>query len=770
MIAVTAETADVPAGEAVMPVDDPVEVALFTRWEPAKRDDTSTTAPQQEECNSKQGVSSLQITGMYCAACAGTIEAALHAVPGVLGASVNAASRRATVRWDPQRTRPSEMLAAIKAAGYGATPDAAAPARELRRAEARSTLWRLFVASFCAMQVMMLATPSYVAGTGELASDLSQLLNWGSWLLAVPVLWFAGMPFLRGAWQSLRARRIGMDVPVALGILVTFVASTGATFDPDGTFGHEVYFDSMTMFIAFLWLGRWLEMRARHATAVALETSLSGMPATALRIGTDGAAAEVSIARLAAGDRVRVLAGASVPADGVLLTAAAGVGEAMLTGESMAVAKVAGDTLLAGSVNQTQALEMRVLRVGADTRYEAIVALMREALSERPDAARVADRWAGPFLWGVLLLAAGSAAAWSVIEPSRALWVAVAVLIVTCPCALWLATPATLVAAAGGLAQRGVLLRRLDALERLAQVQQVYLDKTGTLTQGAARLETVEVLMHERGSPTRAEALAKAAGLARWSSHPLSSALVAASAESAVDEWADVHETAGAGLAATDSIGTQWKLGSAAWAGAAADDAGGSVWLARAGRPVARFTFGEALHPEAVATVAALREQKLGVTLLSGDQPARARALAATLGIESVVAGASPEDKLATLRLAQAAGQRVAMVGDGLNDAPVLASADVSLAMGHGALVAQHSADAVIVSGRPSGVVDALRVAHRAMGIVRQNMAWAVAYNLACIPLAMAGWLPPWAAGLGMATSSLLVVLNAQRAAAAPRS
>ncbi len=746
-------------------VDDPEELARFTRWEPAV------------DGRQPVGVSALQLSGMHCAACVGIIEDALMAEPGVLEAQVSAASQRATVRWDSGRTRASRLLAAVRGAGYGAVPDAAASARQLRRDEHRFIVWRLFVASFLAMQVMMMATPSYVAGPGELAPDLAQLLNWGSWVLSIPVIWFGGMPFLRGAWQSLRARRIGMDVPVALGIAVAFVASTGATFQPGGPFGHEVYFDSLTMFIAFLWLGRWLEQRVRHRTAEALEAALTGMPRTALRVSPDGQVDEVPLARLQRGDCVRVPIGDTVPADGILLSPSAGVGEAFLTGESMPVAKRAGDTLLAGSRNVAAALELRVERVGADTRYEAIVALMREALSQRPSVARLADRVAGPFLWAVLALAAGSALAWLWIDPSRAIWIAVAVLIVTCPCALSLATPATLVAAAGGLAQRGVLLRRLEVLETAGRVQQLFVDKTGTLTSDRPQWSATRRLADGEWLRDDAQALSWAAELARWSSHPLSRALVeaqerdqarASRAALAPAQWSDVQETPGQGLQARDAAGRVWRLGSATWTGAAADGLS-PVFLACEGRVVAAFDFEEELREDAAQALRALHAEGVRCTLLSGDSEARARALAARLGIADVVAAAGPEQKLQTLRAAQAAspGVPVAMVGDGINDAPVLAAADVSLAMGHGALAAQDSADAVIASGRAMALVDLRRTSARSMRIVRQNLAWAAVYNAACIPLAMIGWLPPWAAGLGMAMSSLGVILNAQRASRA---
>jgi Cu2+-exporting ATPase len=768
-----------PALGGVGTVDDPLETERFTRFEPAR------------DGGSRVGVSSLQLSGMHCAACSGIIESALQAVPGVLEAAVNPASQRATVRWDPARTRPSAWIAAVRAAGYGAVPDAAASTRELRRAEHRSAVWRLFVASFCAMQVMMLATPSYVAGPGDLAPDTRALLNWASWVLSLPVMWFSGRPFFQGAWASIRRGRIGMDVPVALGLLVTFVASSIATYDPSGPLGHEVYFDSLTMFLAFLWFGRWLELRARHRAAEELERTMDAMPEAALRVRADGTVEEVSALRLLPGDVVLVPRGSSVPADGRLESGSASVAEALITGESQPVAKRAGDVLLAGSLNVESPLQMRVERVGADTRVQAIVALMREAMSQRPAVARLADAIAGPFLWAVLVLAAGSAAAWSLIDPSRALWVAVSVLIVTCPCALSLATPATLVAAASGLARRGLLLKRVAALEALTRIDRVFVDKTGTLTQDRPSVGAVELRSSVSPVLTSSAALHLAAGLARWSTHPLAQAIVEAAGDGVTaggtTPWSDVHEETGAGMRARDAAGREWRLGSAAWVGSGAAAVGaalndgavdrlgertggnaGGVWLGCDGAVVAVFRFIEALRPGAVDAVRALRTAGLRVTLLSGDRAEHAHALAAAAGIDDVIAPATPEHKLQAVRAAQASGQRVAMVGDGLNDAPVLAAADVSFAMGHAALASREGADAVIVSGRLDRIVAARAAAQRALAIVRQNLAWAAAYNLACVPLAMAGWLPPWAAGLGMAASSLLVVLNAQRAGLAP--
>jgi Cu2+-exporting ATPase len=733
-------------------LDDDLELARYTRW-------------VEGSGGLRIGVSTLQLAGMVCAACGDVIEAALRRVEGVLEASVSAAGQRATVRWDPARTQPSALIDAIRAAGYDAAPDAAAPARELRRAEQRSALWRFFVASFCAMQVMMFATPSYVAGPGELADDLRQLLNWGSWVVTLPVLWFAGGPFLSGAWRALRQRHVSMDVPVALAILVTFVASTGATFDPGGVFGHEVYFDSLTMFLAFLLGGRWFEVRARHRAAEALENAVARLPDTALRLDADGSWRDVSVLRLRAGDIVRVALGQAFPADGVLVQGETAADESLLTGESRPVVKPHAAPVVAGSVNVGAPVEMRVERAGADTRFEAIVSMMRDAMAQRPAMARLADRWASPFLVVVLLLAAAAGAVWSVIDPSRAIAVAVAVLIVTCPCALSLAAPATLVAAAGGLARRGVLFRRLDAIEVLARTRSWFVDKTGTLTDGTLQLRAAVPL----AGGAAASLLATAASLAAWSRHPLSRSLTCACPQPAAIGWTGVEERPGHGVRAIDEVGVEWRLGSAGWIGPVAEAAGSvapaATWLGRDGVAVARFDFDEVLREGADAAVAALRADGARVTLLSGDAARHGEALASRLAFDGVIAGASPEGKLAAVAEAQASGGPVAMVGDGVNDAPVLARADVSLAMGQGALVARAQADAVIISNRPLDIVRARDSARKAVRIVHQNLLWAALYNAVCIPLALIGWMPPWAAGLGMAASSLLVIANASRAA-----
>ena len=741
-------------------LDDAIELARFT-------------FPRTTADGLRTGESALRIGGMHCSGCATLVEQALRRVDGVLSAHVSAASQCATVQWDVARTRPSALVRAVAAAGYEAVPDTAAGARLMRRKEARDALWRLFVAALCAMQVMMLATPSYLASSAQLAPDLKQLLDWGSWLLTLPVMLFAAAPFFSGAWRSVRAGHIGMDVPAALGMAVAFIASSAAAFDPGGLFGREVYFDSLTMFVSFLLAGRYLEMRARHRAAAWLEAGTGQLPETALRENADGSVTQVSALRLQPGDLLRVPMGEAFCADGVLTHGNTQVDESLLSGESAPVTKSTGDAVLAGSVNLGAPVAMRVECVGADTRFEAIVAMTREARTQRPASQPAADRWAAPFLWGVLLLAAGAAAVWSVLDPSRAVWVAVSVLIVTCPCALSLAAPSAQLAATLAIARRGVLLRRAEAIEGLARMQTLFIDKTGTVTEAQGRgVQMLRADGDEACDRMPDGALrAIAASLAAWSAHPLAKAL-STEYEGAGGAWADLRETPGQGMQGRAGDGALWCLGKGAGRSTAQgagvppapdDVSDAQTWLSRNGRPIASFRFIEVLRPGAAAAVNALQRDGVHVVLLSGDAPARVAHMARQLGVSEHHGGLSPQGKLAAVRAAQARGERVAMVGDGINDAPVLAQADTSLAMGEGVHIARAQADGVLVSNALGDVVRARALARRALRVMRQNIAWAVAYNAACVPLALVGWLPPWAAGLGMATSSLVVVLNSLR-------
>jgi Cu2+-exporting ATPase len=713
--------------------------------------------------------------GMPCAACAVTIGQALLAAPGVVEAEVNAASHRGRVVWDEAATRPSAWMRAVSRAGYRPLPAHDTQASERRQAESHRMLWRLGVAGLCMMQVMMYATPVYFSAPGQISADYVNLLRWAQWLLSVPVIVFSCQPFFRNALLDLRLRRVSMDLPVALGMLITFAVSTLGTFEPKGLFGHEVYFDSLTMFVFFLLAGRWLELRLRERTAGALEALMRRLPESVERRGGAGAEGweRVSIRRLRVGDVIRVLPGGVFPADGTILAGDALVDEALLTGESTPLARQAGQAVIAGSQNLTAPVTVRIDQLGGQTRYAQIVALMEQASASKPRIAQLADRLAKPFLIFVLLAAALACLWWWPADPGRALMIAVAILVVTCPCALSLATPAAMLASAGALARGGILVRRLQALETLAGVHEVAFDKTGTLTRDAFVLERVDL----REGVSRPEALALAAALARGSLHPVSRAIAqAASAESAGGQpgirVTGLQEQAGLGVMAQIDEGQftrQLRLGSAAFCGLppqARADEGLVSHLCDENGWLASFCLREDLRGDARQTVRELESAGVHVRLWSGDRAEAALRVGRLAGIEDARGGCSPSEKLSAMRQAQEGGAAVAMVGDGLNDGPVLAGADVSFAFGQAVPLARAQADFVILSEHLVTISQAHRKARRTMRIVRQNLGWAAAYNVIAVPLAIAGWMPAWAAGLGMAGSSLLVVGNALRLAA----
>ncbi|HEY1395591.1 cation-translocating P-type ATPase [Roseateles sp.] len=706
-----------------------------------------------------------RLSGLHCATCAGLVESLLHAQRGVKSAEVHPSTQTLVLDWWPERVTLDELRQVLAPAGYDFVPDLAGPARDLRRREHRQALWRLFVAGFLMMQVMMLAWPSYVAAPGELPPDQAALLRWGQWVLTLPVMLLAAGPFFRAALSQLRGRRLGMDVPVALGLAVAFVAGSGATLDPDGPFGHEVYFDSITMFVTFLLGARYLELRSRHRAAAAIEQAAEALPGEVERLRTDGAVERVAIEALAIGDRVRVAAGQRMPADAIVESGTGAADESLLTGESRPVAKLPGDAVLAGSLNLSGVLTVCVRQVGEQTRLAGIRQLMAQAFQDRPTTLRTADRVAGWFLAAVLVLAVAAALVWQFVDPSRAVAVAVSVLIVTCPCALSLAAPAAWVAAAGALARRGLLLSRLDAIESLADVDRIVMDKTGTLTDPAPRLRSA------RADVPDAESRVAASMLAAGSLHPLSKALAAAlpAPPDAKEAWA-IEEFSGRGLEGLDARGRHWRLGSWPWAAdpgsstaATPDFSDAQIVLTCEGIVRAAWHVDERLREGAPTAIAEWQTMGMAVELLSGDAPERVAVVAGQAGIAHWRGGARPEDKLQHVTALQSRGHRVLMIGDGINDAPVLARAQVSIAMGQGADLAKARADAVLTSDRLDAITGALRLARRTRRVVRQNLAWSALYNAVCVPMALVGWLPPWAAGLGMATSSLLVVANAAR-------
>lgn len=762
-----------PAAQATETLlDDPQEWAAFGR--------PCTDAGRQ---GSPAGAweSHVVIGGMHCAACALTIEDALRAVPGVAQADVSAATQRARVVWQPGQVQPSQWLAAVRTAGYSALPAMDTLAREQRQREHRKALWRWLLSGFCMMQIMMYAWPAYIAEPGDLTQEMETLLRWASWVITLPMVLFACGPFFTSALRDIRQRRVSMDLPVALGMAITFVVSTAGTFDPTGLFGREVFFDSLSMFVFFLLTGRWLELRLRDRTAGSLEAVMNRLPESVERRSASGAFERVAVRRLAVGDVVQVLPGEAFPADGCITRGGTLADEALLTGESTPVPRPQGSHVTAGSYNLQSVVEMCVEGIGQSTRFAQIVALMESASLQKPRLAQVADRVARPFLVMVLVAAVLAAVWWWPTDPGHALMVAVSVLIVTCPCALSLATPVAMLSAAGTLARNGVLVRNLQGLEALAEIDTVVFDKTGTLTRDGMVVRAV----HTQRQLTSADALALAAALARQSLHPVSRALVSAAQDAtALARWhlTEVQEISGYGLTAQlcDTQGVlpvcRVLLGSPRHAqqpSVALDLPGDDAftqqvvlaWQRGDAAPVelARFDLSEDLRSDAAAAVQVLRASGIAVQLLSGDRAPAVERIAAQAGIEQWRGDCTPQDKLAALQALQARGQRVAMVGDGLNDGPVLAGAHVSFAFGRAVPLAQSRSDFVVLGSSLSLIAQSVVLARRTLRIVRQNLWWAAGYNALSVPLAIAGYMPAWLAGLGMALSSLLVVLNAAR-------
>ncbi len=702
---------------------------------------------------------SVQIEGLHCAACAWLIENSLARGAGVRQVNVNPASARAELRYDPGRTTLSQLLAAIHALGFVPQPLSFVGGVGAETSERRAALTRLGVAGLGMMQVTTYAVALYAGLMQGIAPELEQFLRFVSLLVATPVVLYSAQPFFRAAWRTLRAGRPGMDVPVALSIGAAYAWSVVATLRGRGA----VYYDSVVMFTFFLLLGRYVEMALRHRAGLKHDALARLLPVSVLRVS--GAHAErVTPDELAAGDRVRVLPGERVAADGHIASGCTEVDESLLTGESAAQLRGAGAFLVAGTLNLTGTVEMTVTRVGQDSSLAAISRLLERAQSSRPRAADVADRVAGWFVAGVLLLAAAVAIYWLRADPGRAFPTVLAVLVVTCPCALSLAAPAALAAASARLARAGVLVTRGRALERLAAVDRIVLDKTGTLTRGEPHIESVTAL-GERGSTARC--LALAAALESHSSHPLARAFAQ---ETLPLEVSAVRAVPGSGVEGVIA-GVRYRIGRlgyvlelGAGASAPADEAAAtSVVLGDSAGLLATFRLTDALRGDARATLARLGELGLTAEILSGDRAGPVRAAAAALGGIAAHAGLSAEDKLAQVRALHAAGHRVVMVGDGVNDAPVLAAADVSVAIAAGTDLARVNADLLLLGEGLGGLVSALQTSRRLSRVIRQNLGWAVLYNLTAVPLAACGWIEPWMAVIGMSASSLLVVLNAMR-------
>jgi len=705
----------------------------------------------------------LAIDGMRCAACSWLIDKVLQLEPAVTQVSTNASTGRAHVSWDSSRLTLADILRTIARLGYRPCPLGDDQVQQLQQREQRTALKRLAVAGLGMMQVMMFAVASYSAHlSGEsIEPGLLEFFRLVSLLVATPVMAYAGAPIFAGALQSLRRRTVGMDVPVAIALVLAYGASVWNALRGNR---NEVYFDSVTMFVFFLTLGRFVQMSVRHRMTGVSDALARQLPAAAHRV--DGKTIEdVPVSALRRGDPVLVRAGEVIPVDGELVAGMAAIDEAMLTGESLPVQRSPGESVAAGTLNCLGPIYVRVTETAAGTVISHIVSLLQRAQAQKPAVSRAADAAAARFLLCVILGAALTFALWLAFDPTQAFAATLAVLVVACPCAFAIAMPAALSAATARLAHGGVLVTNPDALETLARVDRIVFDKTGTLTRGVITVGRCVAL----ADISEAQCLQIAASIELASEHPLARAFV----PSATCEPArDVRTVAGCGVEGVVNdrryrVGTDRFVadlrGEPGAEQTLADMAGTLVTLGDERQALALFDLRDAARTSAPAAIESLRKLNVSAQILSGDSQQAVGGVAAHCGITDYFARRSPVQKLAHVQQLQREGHCVAMMGDGVNDAPVLAGADVSIAMGRGAALAHASADMILVGDNLGSLADAICVARRSQRIARQNMIWSAFYNLGSLPLAALGFIPPWLAALGMSLSSIAVLLNTTR-------
>lgn len=699
----------------------------------------------------------LHVPAVHCAGCIRTVEGAVRALPGVTHARVNFTTRRLTAEWESARIAPADIVAAVEGAGFEARPFAPADvAAQAADPGTRRLLTSMAVAGFAAMNIMLLSVSVWSGATGA-TRDLFHMI---SAAIALPAIAYAGQPFFASAWGALKQGRTNMDVPISIGILL----AAGMSLHETLTGGAHAWFDAAVMLIFFLLVGRYLDSQMRDRARAGVATLMKQAARGALVRAPDGNTEFRPIEAVAPGMTVLVAAGERIPVDGLVLEGRSGIDRALVTGESLPEAVAPGGTVLAGTLNLDAPLAVKATAVGEASFLAQVVRLMEVAEGGRARYTRIADRAARWYAPAVHLTALLTAIGWLWLGAGwhMALITAIAVLIITCPCALGLAVPAVQVRAASVLMARGLLVKDGGALERLAECDTVVLDKTGTLTLG--RPVPVGTL------PLPAADLGLAAGLACKSRHPLSRALLAAARAAGITPvpLADVTEYPGFGLEATYA-GEQLRLGRADWVEAADTDGQVSdaalleLAFRRGTAPAVRIAFADPLRPDAEAAIARLKTAGLDVRILSGDREAAVAAVAATLGIAHYAAGQTPSDKLAVLDALKAQGKRVLVVGDGLNDAPMLAAGHASLAPASASDAGQTAADMLFLHDSLLAVPQALDTARRAGRHVRQNFALAIGYNILAVPVAIAGVATPLIAAVAMSLSSLIVVGNALR-------
>ena len=713
----------------------------------------------------------LLVEGIHCAACVWLIERTMAGLPGVISANVNLSGRRLHLRWDNRKIHLSQILAKLGEIGYAATPFDPDAAEGTLKRQNRAFLFRIAFAAFAMMNLLWVSIALY---TGADEGEFRHLFYWVGFGLATPTLFYSGFPFLKGAWTGLRQLHLTMDLPIAIGATSTYLYSSYVTvFNP--VQGH-VYFDTVVNLIFVLLVGRYLEsMSKRHAVAATQRLmDLQPRVATVLRDGVDQV---VPVRAVKTDELILVKAGEQIPVDGIIADGHSSINEAMLTGESRPVDKARGDSVSAGTMNLTSALQVRVTGVLKDTALGRIIHLVEEAQASKAPIQRIADRIVPWFVTITLLLAALTFAFWFGGGVELALMAAISVLIITCPCAFGMATPMAIAVASGLGARNGILIKNGEVLETLSKISHFVFDKTGTLTEGQMKVRELRLV---KGADER-EILSLAAGVERYSEHSIAQAILL-KAESTQLEKSSAKVTcfenrSGFGVSA-EVDGQKILLGSRAWlARNGVEDSGTftessrelekeavtCVYMAIAGREVALFGIADQLRPGAARLLESLRRQGIRLTLLSGDSRQVAEAVAEQLGGMEVIAEVLPDEKDSVIKGLQEKGGCIAMVGDGINDAPALIRADVGISLGSGTDASMESSDIVLMSDELDKVQQAVALSRRTLRTIRQNIGISLLYNSIMVPLAMMAYVTPLVAAIAMPISSLLVIGNSAR-------
>ncbi|WP_283629244.1 heavy metal translocating P-type ATPase [Shewanella baltica] len=713
---------------------------------------------QQDFVHSEDNVESvsLSIDGITCAACAWLIEHKVKQLTGVSQVLVNSTTQRAMISWDKRTVKLSDILGQISRIGYQAAPYQVDEQELNNKLNSRKFLLRLGLAGFATMQVMMFALALYTGYFTDLDVQYRDYFRWVSMIFATPVVLYSAQPFYFSAIRTLLSGKLNMDVSVSIAIGGAYVASCFATVNGTG----EVYFESVSMFTFFLLLGRYFEQKARQKASVSSSNLHKLVPLTAHLVNDNGQE-EIPAKKLRLNDVILVKPGEMIAADGVVIEGHTSINEAMLTGEQMPIEKTVASQVYAGTINVDQPIKVSVTALGQDQLVAEIIRLQELASNTKPAIALLADKLSRYFSGTILTIATITYLVWHQISPEDAFWVTLSVLVATCPCALALATPTAVTCATAIFTRLGIITRKAGVFEKLPQIKHVVFDKTGTLTCGTLSIGQTQCM----ADLTKTQALAIAAALETGSRHPIAAAFAVFADNALVTE--EVHHEVGFGVRGRID-GTDYLIGNAVFTGASIDtrDPTQKIWLARSCNEqlevLASFEIQDNIRQDSKATVEMLKQQGCRISIASGDSSGHVHQLAKELGIDDVHSGLTPADKLALVtRLQQ--HTRVAMFGDGINDAPVLAGADLSVAMGSGSAIAKNSADLILLGDHLSRFTQAVSVAKLTTQIIRQNLAWALGYNALILPLAVTGHVAPYIAAIGMSASSLIVVGNSLR-------